>query len=184
VALALRREQADRVEAAPGDGREDGVTLIEIMLASVMFLAVTLGIVPMFTQSMVSNSSGNDSTKAANFARAQAEELMQLPFNHADLTVDAGSGKTIEEYYSTDDGAWHPVPPPAGILPEWSRVTTVRQYNVEALDDDLVQIAEALPSGTDPTLIHLKEIQVAVHQVGGLFNSSAKTVTVRTLRSH
>jgi hypothetical protein len=184
VALAVRRELHGRVEAAPGAGREDGVTLIEIMIASVMFLAVSLGIVPMFTQSMVSNSSGNDSTKAANFARAQAEELMQLPFNHPDLTLEVGSQKTIEEYYSTDGGTWHLVPPPPGVLPEWSRVTTIRQYNVEALDDDVVQIAEALPADTDPTFIHLKEIQVAVQQAGGLFNSSAKMVTVRTLRSH
>jgi hypothetical protein len=183
MALAVSRAPWAPLEAAPAGGGQDGVTLIEIMLASLMFLAVSLGIVPMFTQSMVSNSSGNNSTKAANFARARAEELMQLPFNHLDLTIEAGSAKTIEEYYSTTDGTWGSVPPAVGIA-EWTRVTTIRQYNVEALDDDLVELAEALPTDSDPTFIHLKEIQVDVRQVGGLFNSSAKTVTVRTLRSH
>jgi hypothetical protein len=164
--------------------REDGISLIETMLASVMFLTVSLGVVPMFTQSMISNTSGNDSTKAANFARARTEELMQLPFNDLDLTIEAGSEKAVEEYYSLDDLRWHAYPIPEGSTPEWSRLTTIRQYNVDALDDDLVQVAEALPAGTDPTFIHLKEIQVRVQQVGGLFTSSGKAVTVRTLRSH
>jgi Tfp pilus assembly protein PilV len=159
------------------------MTLIEVMMASLLFLAISLGVVPMFTQSMVSNTSGNDSTKAANFARARTEELLQLPFNHEDLTVDAGSAKTLQEYYSSRDPVWRPYPVPAGVLPEWSRTTTVRQYNVEALQDDVIDVAEALPAATDPSFVHLKEIQVAVAQAGGLFTSSAKTVTVRTLRA-
>ena len=153
-------------------------------MASLMFLAISLGVVPMFTQSMVSNTSGNDSTKAANFARARTEELMQLPFNHPDLTIENGSAKTFEEYYSSHDPVWraYPIPPDASV--EWSRTTTIRQYNVDALDDDLVEISEALPVGSDPTFIHLKEIEVAVEQAGGVFTSSAKTILVRTLRAH
>jgi hypothetical protein len=149
-----------------------------------MFLAIALGVVPMFTQSMVSNSSGNDSTKASNFARARTEELMQLPFNHLDLTIEAGAEKMTQDYYSTVDASWRPYPIPAGKTAEWSRVTTIRQYNVDALDDDLVEVSEALPADTDPSFVHIKEIQVGVAQVGGLFNSAAKQVTVRTLRSH
>lgn len=179
MGLAVRRERSGAAE-----DRRAGFSLIEVMLASVMFLTVALGVVPMFTQSMVSNSSGNNSTRASNFARAQAEELTQLPFNHADLTVETGSEKTFEDYYSTTEGTWRPYPIPAALTPEWSRFTTIRQYNVDALDDDVIQIGEALPAGTDPTFIHLKEIQVSVQQVGGLFNSSAKTITVRTLLSH
>ena len=59
----------------------------------------------MFTQSMVSNTSGNDSTKAANFARARAEELMQYPFNHPDLTIENGTEKTLHEYYTASDAS-------------------------------------------------------------------------------
>jgi Tfp pilus assembly protein PilV len=164
--------------------REEGMTLIEILMASLIFLAVSLGVVPMFTQSMVSNASGNDSTKAANFARARAEELKQLPFNHPDLTIESGTEKSVQEYYTSDDGRWHAYPIPPGASPEWSRLTIVRQYNVDALEDDRVEIAEALPAGSDATFIHLKEIQVAVEQAGGLFTSSAKAITVRTLRAH
>jgi len=164
--------------------REAGMTLLEVMIASLIFLAISLGVVPMFTQSMVSNTSGNDSTKAANFARARAEELKQLPFNHPDLTVENGSEKSVEEYYTADDGLWHPYPIPADAHPEWSRLTIVRQYNVDALEDDRVEIVEALPANSDASFVHLKEIQVAVQQAGGLFTSSAKAITVRTLRAH
>ena len=160
------------------------MTLIEVMMASLLFLTIALAVVPMFTQSMVSNTSGSDSTKASNFARARTEELMQLPFNHADLTIDLASEKRVEEYYSSTDPVWRPYPIPPDASLEWTRTTTVRQYNVDALEDDLVEVVEALPTGTDPSFIHLKEIEVAVAQAGGVFSSPAKTITVRTLRAH
>jgi hypothetical protein len=180
--MALKSRSRE-VSPVPGGHGEQGLSLIEVMFASLLFLAVALGVVPMFTQSMVSNSSGNDSTKAANFARARAEELTQYEFNHPDLTIDAGSEKTVEEYYGTDS-QWHLYPIPNGDTPPWSRRTIVRQYNVDALDDDRVEMAEALAAGSDPTFIHLKEIQVTVEQGGSVFTSLAKTITVRTLRAH
>lgn len=161
-----------------------GMSLIEVMLASVLFLTISLGVVPMFTQSMVSNSSGNDSTKAANFARARSEELMQLPFNHPDLTIDAGSEKLSQEYYSRVTEIWQPFPIPTDAQAEWVRNTTIRQYSVDALTDDVIMVSEALDVGTDPSFVHLKEIEVEIEQLGGLLQSSAKTITLRTFRSH
>jgi hypothetical protein len=161
-----------------------GVSLIEVMLASVLFLTISLGVVPMFAQSMVSNTSGNDSTKAANFARARSEELMQLPFNHPDLSIDAGSEKVSQEYYSSVLEAWQPFPIPADAPAEWVRNTTIRQYSVDALTDDVILVAEALEVGTDPSFVHLKEIEVEIEQLGGVLQSSAKTITLRTFRSH
>jgi prepilin-type N-terminal cleavage/methylation domain-containing protein len=161
-----------------------GMSLIEVMLASVLFLTISLGVVPMFAQSMVSNSSGNDSTKAANFARARSEELMQLPFNHADLTIEAGSEKVTQEYQSRIDETWQPFPIPADVTAEWVRTTTVRQYGVDALADDVILVAEALDVGTDPSFVHLKEVEVEIEQLGGLLQSSAKRITLRTFRSH
>jgi hypothetical protein len=183
VALMRRSRRGPGRERARLRGQR-GVSLIEVMLGSLLFLSISLGVVPMFTQSMVSNSSGNDSTKAANFARARAEELMQLPFNHVDLTLEAGFEKATQEYYTKDDGTWHAYPVPAGEPVEWVRQTTVRQYNVSALEDDVVETDEALDFGADPSFVHLKEIEVRVEQLGGLLQSSAKTITVRTLRSH
>ena len=184
MGLALRTARARRPFPAGRRGRELGVSLVEVLLASFLFLAISLGVVPMFTQSMVSNSSGNDSTKASNFARARAEELMQLPFNHLDLTIEAGSEKTTEEYYVRDDGTWRAGPAPLDVTPEWQRFTTIRQYSVAALADDTIEVSEAMDAGTDPSLVQLKEIQVDIEQIGGLLTSSAKTITVRTFRSH
>jgi prepilin-type N-terminal cleavage/methylation domain-containing protein len=161
-----------------------GMSLIEVMLASVLFLTISLGVLPMFAQSMVSNSSGNDSTKAANFARARSEELLQLPFNHLDLTIEAGSEKVSEEYWSRTTEDWRPFPIPADASAEWVRNTTIRQYSVDALADDVIQVAEALDAGADPSFVHLKEIEVEIEQFGGLLQSSAKTITLRTFRSH
>jgi hypothetical protein len=181
LALMSAAPQPDSIRGKRG---EQGLTLIEILFAALLFMAVALGVVPMFTQSMVSNTSGNDSTRAANFARARAEELTQVAFNHQDLTVDAGTEKTLQEYYTSSDSLWHLYPVPSGTIPTWNRTTIIRQYNVDALDDDRIEIAEALPAGTDPSFIHLKEIQVSVEQGGSFFTSKAKTITVRTLRAH
>ena len=184
--LALIAATASAAEPCPPAGRrpQEGMSLIEVMLASLLFLAISLGVVPLFTQSMISNSSGNDSTKAANFARARTEEMLHLPFNHQDLTIEAGSEKRSQEYWERSGETWHPFPIPAVGDAEWTRTTIIRQYNVEAMEDDAVQIAEALPVGTDPSLVHLKEIEVQVAQAGGLLTSSAKSIAVRTLRSH
>lgn len=163
--------------------RQAGVSMVEVLIAAVMFLGITLATVPMFTRSMESNSSGNDSTNVANFARARVEQLMQLPFNHIDLTIEAGSEKTTEEYLSSEDETWKPLPVAADDSAQWFRTSVVRQYGVSALDDGTIQTAEALAAGTDPGLVHLKEIQVQVDQAGGLFSSSAKTVTLRLFKS-
>lgn len=177
------RPVAVPVRSRPRRQGEGGVSLIEALLAAVLFLAIALATVPMFTRSMVSNSSGNDSMRAANFARAREEEMLQLPFNHPDLTIDAGSEKVFEEYYTLDTDLWMDGVIPDGVAADWTRTTRIRQYNVDALADNQLDIAEALPAGTDPSLVHLKEIEVRAAQIGGLFQNETKAITLRTVRS-
>lgn len=166
-----------------GDRRgESGVSLVEILLASTLFLVIALATVPMFTRAMVSNTSGNDSTKVANFARGRVEEFVQLPFGNSALTIEEGTEKTFQEYFSGRTKSWKAGTAPADDPAQWLRISTIRQYSVEALEDQTVDPAEALPAGSDPSLIHLKEIQVQVSQVGGWYGPG-KTITLRTLKS-
>jgi hypothetical protein len=162
---------------------ESGVSLLEVLLAAVMFLAIALATVPMFTRSMVSNSSGNDSTRAANYARGRVEEFRQLPFNHMDLTIEAGTEKVFEEYHAMETDTWEDGVAPDGVAVDWLRTSRVRQYNVDVLSDETIDTAEALPAGTDSSFVHLKEIEVRVAQLGGLFNNETKAITLRTVRS-
>ena len=178
---------APRTGSDPGhpgcSAAQAGVSVVEVLLAAVLFLAIALATIPMFTQSMMSNSSGNDSTRAANFARTKVEELLQLPFNHPSLEIEDGTERVFDEYRSITTGEWLEVPVASGDEAEWLRTSTIRQYHVDALDDDLIEVSEALPAGTDPSFVHLREIEVSVRQIGGFWRNEAKGITLRTIRS-
>ncbi len=163
-----------------------GFSLIEVLLGSVLFLAIALGTVPMFARSMVSNATGNDATKVANFARTRVETLVQMPFNSLDLTIDSGTERVVEEYYSAAEETWLPYPIPLDGSGEamWTLRSTVRQYPTAALTDGELELSETLPAGTDPTFIHIKEIEVRVDQLGGLLGSPLQQIVLRRLKSH
>lgn len=147
--------------------RAAGFSIVEVLIAAVIVLVIALGIVPLFTQAMAANVSGNDSTQVSNFARSRAEQFYQLEFNHPDLTIDAGNVKTFDDYYSAATRTWVVGAPTAGDPALWLRTTNIRQYSVEAITDDpvddrVLQLAEALPGDADPGTVHFKEIEVLV----------------------
>lgn len=159
-----------------------GFSLIEATLAAALFLMIVIGILPLFTQATIQNLEGRESTGVANVARSRAEELLQLPFNSVPLTITNGTELQAVEYLVPDTDVWSTETPDSRLL--WTRTTTVRQYNVSALDDGLLSATEALPAGSDPTLIHLKEIIVNV--VAGREATAfgpQKSITVRVLKS-
>ena len=86
----------------------------------------------------------------------------------------------------TGTGQWVTTLPAAasGQRVLWNRTTTVRQYSVDALADGNLTVDEALPGGTDPIYIHLKEVRIQLNSTrlsDGL--GPAKQVTMRVLKS-
>lgn len=144
--------------------RAEGFTLIEVLIGLFFLLVIALGILPVFFRSSIENVSGKEATEVTNLGRSELEEFRQLPFNSANLTIDAGSEKTFDEYYSFNDKKWKPglAPTDGTDSARWSRSATVRQYGASALDDGQLDPSEALPAGTDPGFIHLKEIYVTL----------------------
>lgn len=168
--------------------RAAGFSLIEVLIAMVILLIIAVGIMPVFTQASVSNVSGNDSTRVSNFARARAEEVSQYPFNSVEMTITAGSEAQLPpggEYFSTRDQIWKPGAPTVADPGMFTRTTVIRQYGVKALEDGTLDIAEALPAGSDPSNIQLKEIQVDIEgtRVLGSTLGPAKYLTVRLLKA-
>lgn len=161
---------------------ESGFTLVEVLIAGVMVVAIALSTVPMFTQALANNTAGMDSTEVANEARGQLERLVELPFSSPQLTLDGGSEKRTSEYFSTTTRTWHPFPLPAdgaGVL--WTRVTVVRQYGLAAIADGVLDPAEALASDAPPETVHLKEIEAQIEQTGAAFGP-AKRIGLKTLK--
>lgn len=165
--------------------RRSGFSLIEVLIAATLLLFIALGVLPLFTRSMIDNNSGAEATKVANMARSRLEQLYQLPFNSVEMTITGGTENILDQYFSENDHQWKDgVPPNDGSdLVMWTRVATIRQYAVNALDDQELDPAEALPAGTDPSRIHLKELEIVVQ---GLRASTvlgpAKQITLRGLK--
>ena len=162
-----------------------GFSLIEVLVASVLFITIALGILPLMTQSMRNNRSGAESTELANMARSRLEEFFQMPFDSTDLTLDTGIEKPHLDYYSEANREWVDGTPPPEDPARWLRTTRIRQYGIAALDDgDLDPATEALPAGTPASQVHIKEIVVQLQGVrtNSLFGPP-KRLTLRTIKS-
>jgi type II secretory pathway pseudopilin PulG len=176
-----------------GGPAQGGFSLLEVLLAGVLLLVVALGVIPLIVRSSVSNVTGDQYSKASNYARSRTEELLQLPFDCCPEpvipTLDIEDGQTervLEEHYSKNLKSWQPGDTPADASDQvlWRRVTTIRQYNNEAFEDGLLEISEALNGDADPEDVHIKEIEVATQsmlETGAL--GPPGRVTVRVLKS-
>ena len=166
--------------------RQRGLSMIEAVIASGLLLVIAAGILPLFAQAMVSNQSGSDSTSISNMARTEVEELFEVPFNSAQITLTTGTELVFASYYSHETEKWVDGEAPLdGSDPaKWTRTVIIRQYSINALDDERLDAGEALTSDADPGQVHFKEIEVAVagtRRAGPL--GPSRRITVRTLKS-
>lgn len=163
-----------------------GFSLLELLIASVLLVTVLLGIVPLFMRSIQNNTAGNDYSQLSNFSKSQVEELFQLDFDHPRLAIPSGQNEvSTEEHWSRQTGDWVAGPAPSGLAP-WTRTTTVRQFNISAIDRDGRTFdfleAASLDGGVADEMVHLKEIVVAVRSNSGPLGPSRRIV-VRTLKA-
>lgn len=171
------RTARSRGPARPPAGAA-GFSLIEVAIAAVLLLVITLALVPLFGRSMVSNVHGHEYTKVSNFAKSRAEEYLQLPLDSPALAVPGGTTEqVVVERYSRDQHRFVDALP-AGDVSLYTRTTTVRQYNVADLETPL-------DGGAPPGTVHLKEIVVEVERdrdEEGLF-SSGKDIVLKVYKS-
>ena len=66
-----------------------GLTLVELLIATVLLALILLAIAPLFITSVKNNYSANEYTSIHNLARDRLEQLMNLPFNDPQLTPGA-----------------------------------------------------------------------------------------------
>jgi type II secretory pathway pseudopilin PulG len=160
---------------------QGGFSLIELLVGFLVLMLVLIGLLPMFTRAVIQNVQGKESTDAANFGGAQLENHTQLSFNNFELDVTAGNFESDILFFSKGyqdklgDETWAAVPDPG--LVTWQRTTEVRQFaitaandtNLDGVLDEIIGLEDAdfdgyfdnaLPAGTSPNSIHLKEIRV------------------------
>lgn len=154
------RKQSRRVRAA-------GFSLLEVLMATVLLAMVLLGVMPLFARSSLSNREGWQLTQVTNRARLHMETLSSLPFDSPDLTIPAGETELeTTDLWSVVQEAWIPEAGfPGDEQPAYSRTTRVRQFSSTAVSRTDIEFAdaEALVGGTNPSRVHLKEIEIRVN---------------------
>lgn len=151
-----------------------GFSIIEALVAAAILLVIALGLLPVFSRSINDNVTGSDATQATNSGRTQLEELLQMPFNNQRLVVAAGSTSAVTTDYftrglsgsgtdtyqigSASEGWTTTVSGRGPVL--WNRTTTLKAYSISDLDDGTLDTP--LDGGTDPSAIHLKQIEVLI----------------------
>lgn len=180
----------ERRQPSSGSSGSSGFSLIEVLIAMAMLAVTLVGVLPLFTKSLTNNAEGNQLTEVTNRSRLHVESLMALPFDAAALDVPVGETVLeVRELYSQSQERWFEEDVfPGGESPLYSRHTRVRQFSVTAISDGDLELEndEALPGGTDPSAVHLKEIEVRVNTgPPSTLNimGSRKNVTLRVLKS-
>jgi hypothetical protein len=146
-----------------------GFSMIEALIAAAILLMIALGLLPLFSRSIMDNSNGNDLTQGSNHGRTQLEELIQVPFNNEAVTVPGGANELEvmdswamgdpDEFNDDNEGWWPDEPTDKGTV-LWHRTTRVRQFSVSDLDDGRLTEDEALPGGIQANFVHLKQVEV------------------------
>lgn len=161
--------------------RASGFSLIEGLVAAALLLAIALGVLPLFTRSMINNEGGSDFTQISNAAKDRAEELFELPFNSPLLAINAGSDRIFEEYFSQRDKTWKPgVQADATAdsdLALMQRTSTIRQFNINDL-------SSPLDNSAPPGSVQIREITVQVRSTrAGSPLGPGKQTAVRVFKS-
>lgn len=141
---------------------ERGFSVVEVLIATLIFLIIAIGILPLFAASTRNNLEGREATEVSNFGRSALDSRLQLSFNDALLTVPAAAtALTTQEYFSRADQTWKAGTGTTADPALWRRTIIVRQYGVKDLEGDN-ELDTPLPGNTPDSFVHIKEIEVQV----------------------
>ena len=189
-----------------------GFSLVEALIATAVLGFIAIGILPMFTQAMLNNKQGSDSTVVTTFGKTNVESLDAVDYSSTTgplaLPTGASSCVTVDWYVQQSsakvggtNGYWlvtYPTPTPGGApcaagpapLQPVPTVTGLvlwkRTTTVTqySVDDLPNSFVNPLPGGTSPDQVHLKKIQVVVQRaVPGVGVMAGKAITLQLLRS-
>jgi hypothetical protein len=172
-------------------GAEAGFSIIEGLVSMAVLLIVVVGLIPLFTQSMVNNLAGSHLTQATNFTTDAFEELFQFDFEDQRLDLDDGSNALrISELFGSGQEIGVPIEMLREDLAEadndaeldydavlasfdpgdvrnalWLRVITVRQFPISAARDEVLTVDEQLDGDFPANAVNFKLIEITVVSV-------------------
>lgn len=155
--------------------REAGFSIIEGLIAALLLLVVTLGILPLFSRAMNNNVKGNDSTRESNGAINAFETAIALPFNSGAMTLPAGTSVVVDETLALKKIASPTGGSDQAMSSRWelpadlgtddkqvlNRRRTLRQYSFDDFVDNQT-FDNPLDAATEPRLVHFKVVDIAL----------------------
>jgi len=110
---------------------EKGFTLIEVLMATVVFSLALLGIETMHLSAIQVNSIASRLTQATTLAQDKVERLMAMPYDDPMLDDTTATGST-----TTYPNAAHPdpSPPPQGYTITWEVDTDVPSAGLKTIN--------------------------------------------------
>jgi hypothetical protein len=165
-----------------------GFTLVEVLIIAILVLVVMLSLVPLFSQSMMSNLEGWTATEGIAFGRTELEDKSALGLDRADMVVPGGSSQMLRERaWDPEEHEWVD-PANAPDLLIWQRDTRVRLFSVSDLTGSASEekrFGNPLDGAIDPRYVHFREINVWVeHQKGADTPGASRGLDVTVLRSY
>jgi hypothetical protein len=160
---------------------EAGFSVIEGLIAALLLLVVTLGILPLFSRAMNNNVKGNDSTRQANSAVDSFETAVSLPFNSgAKMVPPAATSLVVTETLALkrvasatggEDQAmsnrWElPADLAVGDIPVMNRQSTLQQFSLDDYIDNQ-NFDTPLEGDVESRLVHLKTIDLVLQDASG-----------------
>ncbi len=137
-----------------------GFSIVEVLVAAGILLVILLGLLPIFTRSAMSNSSGNQYTQLTNAAKSELERLADLPIDSAEIVVPNGNTELVTtQYYSGSQSQWVDNATLGSEEPIWNRKVTVRQCDLSGYTNG--RCSTLLSGGVNPPA-QLRQIDIEV----------------------
>ncbi len=148
---------------------EQGMSLIEVVIAAVVLLVVSIGTLPLFVRSTFNNIYGLDSTQASQHAISGHEDLLVVAVDDprfeladplpehtiqpADIGVgdemliddvwwDRGARAGSSDSVRIGDGDWITDPSVAQDIVFWRRRSVIRQYTYADISDGVIDATD------------------------------------------
>jgi len=148
--------------SGPSLERQQGFTLVEILVALMILSFVALGIAGLFSHSMIVNASGHDYAVLASEARFALESLQARPFTDAALTATstprtwAPVNRNFTINYTVDDF----------VVQNWAEVASGAWPVAAAADANLKRITMTVAS-TNEILMGQRVLTVSTLKIPG-----------------
>jgi len=148
--------------SGPSLERQQGFTLVEILVALMILSFVALGIAGLFSHSMIVNASGHDYAVLASEARFALESLQARPFTDAALAATstprtwAPVNRNFTINYTVDDF----------VVQNWAEVASGAWPVAAAADANLKRITMTVAS-TNEILMGQRVLTVSTLKIPG-----------------